>query len=129
MTSLTSPSPTTLPTLDDDPFSDANLLDPSRFQAALRDAGPVVHLPGLDACGVGRHADVNAVLRDWQDFESRSGVGRANFRREAPWRPPSLLLEADPPHHAGVRTAPGPTPSACSPYSVWAAAASLAWTR
>jgi len=103
MTSLTSPSPTTLPTLDDDPFSDANLLDPSRFQAALRDAGPVVHLPGLDACGVGRHADVHAVLRDWQDFESRSGVGHANFRREAPWRPPSLLLEADPPHHDAPR--------------------------
>jgi len=30
-------------------------------------------------------------------------VGRANFRREAPWRPPSLLLEADPPHHDAPR--------------------------
>lgn len=94
---------TALPVLTADPFDEAHLLDPGPFQAALRDAGPLVGLPALDAVGVGRHADVHAVLRDWQDFESRSGVGHSNFRRETPWRPPSLLLEADPPHHDAPR--------------------------
>ncbi|WP_406099053.1 hypothetical protein [Streptomyces canus] len=40
---------------------------------------------------------MHAALVDWQRFESGSGVGLANFRHEEPWRPPSLLLEADPP--------------------------------
>lgn len=102
MTTTTTPT-TDVPVLDDDPFRDADLRDPGRFQAALRDAGPLVHLPALDAYAVGRYADVHAVLRDWQDFESRSGVGLSSFRREKPWRPPSLLLEADPPHHDAPR--------------------------
>ncbi|CAM5581462.1 Cytochrome P450 OS=Streptomyces aurantiogriseus OX=66870 GN=GCM10010251_57750 PE=3 SV=1 [Streptomyces aurantiogriseus] len=32
-----------------------------------------------------------------------SGVGLADFRHEKPWRPPSLLLEADPPRHDAPR--------------------------
>lgn len=40
---------------------------------------------------------MHAALVDWQRFESGSDVGLANFRHEKPWRPPSLLLEADPP--------------------------------
>ncbi|MDQ4491617.1 cytochrome P450 [Sinomonas sp. ASV486] len=52
---------------------------------------------------MGRHAEVQAALTDWQSFESGAGVGLANFRTEAPWRPPSLLLEADPPHHDAPR--------------------------
>ncbi len=32
-----------------------------------------------------------------------AGVGLTNFRDEEPWRPPSLLLEADPPHHDAPR--------------------------
>src|SRR6185369_5263780 len=32
-----------------------------------------------------------------------AGVGLANFRHEKPWRPPSLLLEADPPRHDAPR--------------------------
>ena len=87
-----------------DPFSPEVLEDPLPFQAALRDAGPVVPLTRYDDLyGMGRYADVHAALVDWQRFCSSAGVGLSNFRREAPWRPPSLLLEADPPHHDAPR--------------------------
>ncbi|MDL5154833.1 cytochrome P450 [Actinomycetospora termitidis] len=92
-----------LPVNDTDPFSVEVLTDPLPFQAALRDAGPVVHLSRYDLYAMGRHAEVRAALTDWQRFCSSAGVGLSNFRREAPWRPPSLLLEADPPHHDAPR--------------------------
>ncbi|MBN6040284.1 cytochrome P450 [Amycolatopsis sp. 195334CR] len=86
-----------------DPFSPEVLADPHRVHTALRDAGPVVHLPKYDVFALARYAEVREVLADWQHFESSSGVGLANFRDEEPWRPPSLLLEADPPHHDAPR--------------------------
>lgn len=89
--------------VDVDPFGPAVLEDPLPFQEALRDAGPVVHLRRYDVYGLGRYAEVHAALTDWQSFESAAGVGLTNFRVEKPWRPPSLLLEADPPHHDAPR--------------------------
>jgi 4-methoxybenzoate monooxygenase (O-demethylating) len=50
-----------------------------------------------------RYEEVRAALVDWQDFESGAGVGLSNFRHEKPWRPPSLLLENDPPRHDAPR--------------------------
>jgi 4-methoxybenzoate monooxygenase (O-demethylating) len=50
-----------------------------------------------------RYEQVHAALVDWQDFQSAAGVGLSNFRYEEPWRPPSLLLEADPPRHDAPR--------------------------
>jgi cytochrome P450 len=79
------------------------LEDPSAFHAALRDAGPVVHLNRYDVYATGRYEQVHAALTDWQTFQSAAGVGISNFRYEKPWRPPSLLLEADPPHHDAPR--------------------------
>ncbi|MEJ2871472.1 cytochrome P450 [Actinomycetospora sp. OC33-EN08] len=86
-----------------DPFSAEILGDPLPFQAALRDAGPVTYLARYDLYGMGRYVDVHAALIDWQRFCSGAGVGLTNFRREEPWRPPSLLLETDPPHHDAPR--------------------------
>jgi cytochrome P450 len=51
-----------------------------------------------------RHAEVQAGLTDWQNFSSAAGVGIDDFRRSKPWRPPSLILEADPPLHTRTRT-------------------------
>jgi cytochrome P450 len=51
-----------------------------------------------------RHAEVQAALSDWQTFSSAAGVGIDDFRRTKPWRPPSLILEADPPLHTRSRT-------------------------
>jgi cytochrome P450 len=50
-----------------------------------------------------RHEDVARALSDWETYSSAAGAGLANFRREKPWRPPSLILEADPPAHTAVR--------------------------
>jgi cytochrome P450 len=94
----------TMPVSDVDPFSHEVLADPLPFHADLRDAGRVVRLSRYDDLyGMGRYADVHAALVDWQRFPSSAGVGLSNFRRETPWRPPSLLLEADPPHHDAPR--------------------------
>lgn len=93
-----------IPQLDVDPYSDEMLEDPYAMHEALREAGPVVHVPKYDMLVVARHAEVQAVLGDWENYISSAGVGLANFRHEAPFRPKSLLLEADPPDHTVVRT-------------------------
>ncbi|GAA2876831.1 cytochrome P450 [Pseudonocardia halophobica] len=92
-----------LPTSDVDPFCPEVLEDPLPFHAALREAGPVVHLRRYDVFAFARYEQVRAALVDWQGFQSAAGVGLSNFRHEKPWRPPSLLLEADPPRHDAPR--------------------------
>ncbi|EKT82043.1 cytochrome P450 [Rhodococcus opacus M213] len=92
-----------LPVSDADPFALDVLQDPLPFQAELRDAGPVVYLRRYDVFALGRYEQVHAALTDWQSFQSAAGVGLSNFRYETPWRPPSILLEADPPHHDAPR--------------------------
>jgi hypothetical protein len=92
-----------IPVSDIDPFSPAYLADPYPAQAALRDLGPVVHLAAHDVLAVARHAEVKAVLDDWRAFSSARGVGIQDFAREKPWRPPSLVLETDPPLHDRTR--------------------------
>jgi hypothetical protein len=47
---------------------------------------------------------VHAVLNDPLTFCSSRGVGLSDFAKEKPWRPPSLILEADPPAHTRTRT-------------------------
>ena len=94
---------TDVPVLDDDPFDTAVLVDPYGFYERVRDAGPVVFLERYGVWAMGRHHEVAQVLGDWETFSSARGVGLADFSKETPWRPPSLLLEADPPAHTGVR--------------------------
>ncbi|HEU0203970.1 MAG TPA: cytochrome P450 [Burkholderiaceae bacterium] len=93
-----------IPELDIDPYAPANLLDPYPMHQRMREAGPVVRLkpyPTLVACA--RHAEVHAVLNDHATFISGAGVGLSNFNQETPWRPKSLILEADPPLHTQTR--------------------------
>jgi cytochrome P450 len=92
-----------LPTSDVDPFSHEVLEDPLPMHERLREAGPVVYLSRYDTYAFARYEQVRSALVDWQDFESGAGVGLSNFRHEKPWRPPSLLLEADPPRHDAPR--------------------------
>ncbi|ALL79574.1 cytochrome P450 (plasmid) [Pseudonocardia sp. EC080610-09] len=99
------PPTTPTPALDDDPFGDEILTDPYPFHRQLRDAGPVVHLERYGVWAMGRYEQVHAALIDHDTFCSGRGAGLADFHREKPWRPPSLLLEADPPDHTAVRTA------------------------
>jgi hypothetical protein len=94
---------TAAPVLDVDPFAPEVLAEPDGVHTVLRDAGPVVYLSRYGVHAAARHAEVHEALTDWQHFESSAGVGLANFREEEPWRPPSLLLEADPPRHDAPR--------------------------
>ena len=87
-----------------DPFADDFLAEPYPFYEELREAGPVVWLEGYGLWACARHAEVQAVLSDWETFTSAAGVGIDDFRRTKPWRPPSLLLEVDPPLHTRTRT-------------------------
>lgn len=88
-----------------DPFSEAFLRDPYPAHAQLREAGALVRLERYGIWAMARHEHVDAALRDWETFRSGAGVGLADFTKEKPWRPPSLLLEADPPAHSGARKA------------------------
>jgi cytochrome P450 len=89
--------------LDVDPFSTSFLTDPYPDHERLREAGAVVWLPKYEIYAVARHAQVRAVLNDHENYISSAGVGLSNFRREAPFRPQSLILEADPPDHTRAR--------------------------
>jgi cytochrome P450 len=86
-----------------DPFDLAFLENPHAHHAVLRDAAPVVRLEKYGVYAMARYAEVHAALVDWQSFQSAAGVGLSNFRTEKPWRPPSVLLEADPPRHDAPR--------------------------
>jgi len=89
---------------DIDPFSREFLADPYPYHEQLRDLGPVVRLARYDVWATARYEQVSAILNDWQNFGSGGGVGLANFHTEGNWRPPSLLLETDPPTHTRART-------------------------
>ena len=93
-----------LPELDIDPYASEHLLDPYPMHQRIREAGPVVRLtpyPSLVACA--RHEQVHAVFSDHATFSSSAGVGLSNFKLEKPFRPQSLILEADPPLHTQTR--------------------------
>lgn len=92
------------PSLDIDPFDEVFLSDPYAHHAALRDAGPVVWLEPLGIYAMARFVEVQSALRDHETFCSSRGVGLADFSKEEPFRPPSLLLEADPPLHDRTRS-------------------------
>jgi cytochrome P450 len=86
-----------------DPFSHAFLRDPYPDHEALREAGPVVWLERYGIWAMARHEQVRDALTDWQTYCSSAGVGLSDFRKEPPWRPPSIILEADPPLHTRTR--------------------------
>jgi 4-methoxybenzoate monooxygenase (O-demethylating) len=86
-----------------DPFSHEFLCDPYPHHEALREAGPVVWLEQYGIWTMARHQEVRDSLTDWQTYCSSAGVGLSDFRKEPPWRPPSIILEADPPLHTRTR--------------------------
>ena len=86
-----------------DPFSHAFLNDPYPHHQAMREAGPVVWLEHYGVWAMARHQEVRDALTDWESYCSGAGVGLSDFRKEPPWRPPSIILEADPPLHTRTR--------------------------
>lgn len=86
-----------------DPFSLDFFADPYPTHEALREAAPVVWLARWGCYGVARYDEVKVMLEDPATFCSSRGVGLSDFAKETPWRPPSLILEADPPAHTRTR--------------------------
>jgi 4-methoxybenzoate monooxygenase (O-demethylating) len=86
-----------------DPFSHGFLGDPYPHHEAMREAGPVVWLEQYGIWAMARHQEVRDALTDWETYCSGAGVGLSDFRKEPPWRPPSIILEADPPLHTRTR--------------------------
>jgi 4-methoxybenzoate monooxygenase (O-demethylating) len=86
-----------------DPFSNEFLTDPYPHHQTLREAGPVVWLERYGIWAMARHQEVRDALTDYQTYCSSAGVGLSDFRKETPWRPPSIILEADPPLHTRTR--------------------------
>lgn len=91
------------PVLEIDPFSPAFLGDPYPAHEEMREAGPVVRLARYGIWASARHDPVRTAFLDPETYCSSAGVGLADFRKEEPWRPPSLLLETDPPEHTRAR--------------------------
>src|SRR3981081_1362121 len=77
-------------------------IDPFSHEC-LREAGPWVWLEQYGIWTMARHEQVRDALTDWQTYCSSAGVGLSDFRKEPPWRPPSIILEADPPLHTRTR--------------------------
>lgn len=97
-------TPTDVPSLAIDPFDEKFLANPYAYHSILRDAGPVVWLEAHGIYGMARFTQVSESLKDWQTFCSGRGVGLTDFAKEENWRPPSLLLEVDPPLHSRTRS-------------------------
>jgi cytochrome P450 len=95
--------PSAAPSSDVDPFSIEFFENPHDIHEELREAGPAVWLTRYGIYAVARYEEVHAVLNDWQTFCSSRGAGMSDFAREKPWRPPSLILEVDPPEHTRTR--------------------------
>jgi cytochrome P450 len=92
-----------IPLIAVDPFDMSFLADPVRHYSTLREAGPVFFLSKYGIYGMARFAPVKNALEDHRSFCSGRGVGLSDFSKETPWRPPSLLLETDPPQHDRTR--------------------------
>ncbi|TWT02874.1 cytochrome P450 [Reyranella sp. CPCC 100927] len=89
---------------DIDPYSDDVLAEPAAYYAELRARGPFVYIPRYALLACGRYPETKEVFSDWQRFVSSRGVGLTDFKLAKPWRPPSIILEVDPPDHAKTRS-------------------------
>ena len=88
---------------DIDPYSKEVLLNPEDFFDGLRERGPFVYLSKYKMLACGRYQETKEVFSDHKRFVSSRGVGIQDFKLETPWRPPSLVLEVDPPEHTKNR--------------------------
>ena len=95
--------PKNVPVWDVDPYDPTILASPGGYYAELRAKGPFVYLSKYSMLACGRHPVVKEVFSDWQRFVSSRGVGLQDFKLEKPWRPPSIILETDPPDHTKAR--------------------------
>lgn len=94
-----------VPVWDVDPYDPAILANPIDYYARLRAQGPFAYIPKYAMLACGRYAETQEVFSDHERFTSARGVGLQDFKLEKPWRPPSVVLEVDPPYHTRTRKA------------------------
>ncbi len=92
-----------VPVWDVDPYAEEILRDPLPYYSRLRELGDVVYIPRYSVLAVGRHEVTHKVFSDHDNFVSSRGVGLNDFKLGKPWRPPSIILEVDPPDHTRTR--------------------------
>ncbi|MBL4667033.1 MAG: cytochrome P450, partial [Sneathiella sp.] len=73
------------------------------YYAELRSKGPFVYIPKYSVLACGRYDVTKEVFSDHNRFVSSRGVGLQDFKLAKAWRPPSIILEADPPDHSRTR--------------------------
>ena len=96
-------APAGAPVWDVDPYDSAILSDPWDYYSELRSKGSFAYIPKYSALACGRYQENKEVFSDHQRFVSSRGVGLQDFSLGEPWRPPSLVLEVDPPYHSKTR--------------------------
>ena len=96
--------PEGVPTWDIDPYAIENLTDRTYFDE-LRAKGAFAYIPKYGVLACGGYAVTKEVFSDHERFVSSRGVGLSDFKLEKPWRPPSIVLEVDPPYHNKTRRA------------------------
>jgi cytochrome P450 len=95
--------PAGVPVWDIDPYDPKVLSRPENYYAELRAKGPFAYVPKYGILACGRYDVTREVFSDWERFVSSRGVGLQDFQLEKPWRPPSIVLEVDPPYHDKTR--------------------------
>jgi len=101
---IAKPAPKGVAEWDVDPYDPAILSDPSGYYAELRSKGAFAYIPRYAILACGRYPETKEVFSDHERFVSSRGVGLQDFSLQEPWRPPSIVLEVDPPYHARTRT-------------------------
>lgn len=94
-----------IPVWDIDPYDEAILAEPTAYYAELRAKGSLVYIPKYSILATGRYEETKEIFSDHERFVSSRGVGLNDFRHGTPWRPPSIILEVDPPEHTRTRKA------------------------
>lgn len=88
---------------DIDPYSAEVQVNTAEYFAELRSRGAFSYLSRYSMLACGQYDVVREVFSDHARFVSSRGVGVQDFALEEPWRPASIILEADPPNHNVTR--------------------------
>jgi 4-methoxybenzoate monooxygenase (O-demethylating) len=94
----------TPPFLDQDPYSEANLRNPYRWQWEMRELAPIVRLEQYNAYAIGRYAEIKLVLQDPVTYDNAAGIGLADISKPGSWgRKASVFSEKVGEEHARNR--------------------------
>ncbi|MGB0508072.1 MAG: cytochrome P450, partial [Pikeienuella sp.] len=95
--------PAGVPIWQIDPYDPDVLIDAPAFFRELHDKGDFAYLSKYSMLICGGYEVTREVFSDHERFVSSRGVGVSDFKLQEPWRPPSIVLEVDPPAHNRTR--------------------------